>query len=1023
MSDAIDEPVDRLDGRISRSPKLGTSPRFAMIAAAILTAFAVAAAGSTIWNLHERVEQDTQEDLNRLALVIADQTSRSFQAVDLILRDAVDRIAAAPISNFQQGGMAGKAMHEYLLGQSAGLPQVANLILIDARGEYTNSARRWPVPPMSLADREQFRHCRDNDKPGLFVSEPVRNKVDGAWTLYLARRLDDTDGKFLGVVQAAVRLKHFEDFYGSVALGEGGSIVLLRHDGMMLARHPLVEGLIGRVVEDQWREVKAGNDAKPKELWSKGLDGKVRFVAFKAVPGFPLAISTSLTYEAVLGSWRRDAAILILGTSGAVAGILLLLMVLARKIRGMRHSEALFAQQNLKLERSQRLLLDAQRIGKLGHWSSDPWGNNTVCSQQLFEIAGISPAPLVSFETLVSWVHPDDVSDFLLAGKRSRGRHFVHEHRWVRPDGSIRWVRMEADPKLGPDNKVVGQFGIVQDITERKEVEQVAEESRHRLFDAIESMSQGFVLYDSEDRFVLANTHFREMFPELSSLLRPGARYEDVILASYERGLLAKVELVSQIMAWHRAGSKPIERLHHGSWIQFIEHRTSDGGTAGLMTDITEFKTIQATLEQKLSDLERIRNDLEAQKKELVATSTDLISARDAAEAASRAKSDFLAIMSHEIRTPLSGMVGMIDLLRETMLNQEQQRFTTLAKESSDGLLRVINDILDFSKLEAGRLSPEAIDFDLRHLIGGVGSLLDARARDKGLDLTVSLSPDLPQWLKGDPNRIRQILLNLVNNAIKFTETGHIGVSASHRDAGDGSVEVRIEVVDSGIGIGAETQAQLFSPFVQADTSISRKYGGSGLGLAICKQLCTMMSGTIGVSSASGAGSTFWFTVRCRPGEPCTIESPALVPDAGLSLRILVAEDSPIIATLISTLLKKHGFSKPDMVVNGKQAVAAVSQESYDVVLMDVQMPEMDGVSATRAIRNLASPGRTVPIIALTANALVGQRETYLAAGMDDYVTKPIQPSTLFAAINRWAARNRSASGRNASPAARTPGA
>ena len=184
-----------------------------------------------------------------------------------------------------------------------------------------------------------------------------------------------------------------------------------------------------------------------------------------------------------------------------------------------------------------------------------------------------------------------------------------------------------------------------------------------------------------------------------------------------------------------------------------------------------------------------------------------------------------------------------------------------------------------------------------------------------------------------------------------------------------------------------------------------------------------MMSGTIGVSSASGAGSTFWFTVRCRPGEPCTIESPALVPDAGLSLRILVAEDSPIIATLISTLLKKHGFSKPDMVVNGKQAVAAVSQESYDVVLMDVQMPEMDGVSATRAIRNLASPGRTVPIIALTANALVGQRETYLAAGMDDYVTKPIQPSTLFAAINRWAARNRSASGRNASPAARTPGA
>jgi CheY-like chemotaxis protein len=360
--------------------------------------------------------------------------------------------------------------------------------------------------------------------------------------------------------------------------------------------------------------------------------------------------------------------------------------------------------------------------------------------------------------------------------------------------------------------------------------------------------------------------------------------------------------------------------------------------------------------------------------------------------------------MSHEIRTPLSGMVGMVDLMRGTQLSEEQQRYTALAKESSDLLLEVINDILDFSKLEAGRLTPECIDFDVRQLVEGVASVMAGKARMRGLELRTVLQPELPRYLKGDPTRIRQVLLNLSANAIKFTEQGWIAITVSHREAADGKAELRMEIADSGIGMSSEVQAHVFDAFVQADTSISRKYGGSGLGLAICKQLCAMMGGAIGVESVPGQGSRFWFKVMCARGQRPLAQAEPVVAANKAPLDILVAEDSPIIATLISSLLTRQGF-RPTLVSNGAKAVAAVAEKLYDLVLMDVQMPEMDGISATRAIRALPGPVRDMPIIALTANALVGQRETYLAAGMNDYVTKPIQPPLLFAAINRWALR------------------
>ena len=536
------------------------------------------------------------------------------------------------------------------------------------------------------------------------------------------------------------------------------------------------------------------------------------------------------------------------------------------------------------------------------------------------------------------------------------------------------------------------------DIIERKRAEDALrhrEESYRALFDRA---NDGILLTNTNGELLSVNESFARMH---------GYSTSDILA----RGVQPLQTPASARLAPARMG-----RLLAGQALTFeVEHVHQDGHVFPLEVSASLICSGSTSFVQymyrDISERKRVEETLLETNRQLVEANTRANCLTAMAETANLAKSEFLANMSHEIRTPMNGVIGMIGLLLDTQLDTEQRHYAETVHTSGKLMLNLINDILDFSKVEAGKLELEILDFDLPTLLKDSVAIMAVRARDKGLALHCAANPQVPTLLRGDAVRLCQILTNLVNNAIKFTHAGEVEIRVSLLEKSPGGVLLRFSVRDTGIGIPAAKLSLLFDKFSQVETSTTRRYGGTGLGLAISKQLAKLMGGDIGVTSDEGKGSEFWFSARLgtpAASHPQAIATPPVSHGmlnllAGCRARVLVVEDNLTNQQVAMGILQRMGL-QADMVANGEEALLALAGHAYDLVLMDVQMPVMDGLEATRLIRsaNSAVANPQVPIIAMTAHAIEGDRQKCLEAGMNDYVSKPVSPQSLAEVLKQW---------------------
>ncbi len=479
-----------------------------------------------------------------------------------------------------------------------------------------------------------------------------------------------------------------------------------------------------------------------------------------------------------------------------------------------------------------------------------------------------------------------------------------------------------------------------------------------------------------------------------------------LVLGVFVLSMLLAMLLSSRL---HRVVSEPVNHLRETMGV-VAEKRDFSQRAERLSNDelgdlVDGFNMMLDQLQQYDRELRDYRQDLERQ---VVSRTQELEWAKGRAEDASRAKSDFLATMSHEIRTPMSGVLGFTSLLEKTDLDRQQKEYVEIVTSSARSLLAIIDDILDFSKMEAGKTRLEPTDFELAPLVESIRMLFTAKAAEKGIKLAVDMAPDIPPLLQGDPVRLRQVLVNLVDNAIKFTQRGQVSLRIILASMDSTGVDLCIEVSDSGIGMSPQQQEILFQPFQQSDSSITRRYGGTGLGLVITQRLVKLMGGEITLVSMPGKGSTF--TALVHLGLPRASVAPESG-DPGSASRsesfdldgvaVLVVDDHPVNLMLATALLNDEGATAIG-VKSAREALAEIRDQHFDLVLMDLEMPEMSGIEAARTLRQSAGANRNIPIIAVTAHAFPEKREEAIAAGMNDLLAKPYVPEQLFAMVQQW---------------------
>jgi PAS domain S-box-containing protein len=902
------------------------------------------------------IRKEAERDARNVSTAVAEQTDRVIDSIDQMLR-TLGYLVERDGSRFKLSDMVDRGLLVNDL--------VLQVAYTDATGTMLQSSIR-DAPPVSIADREHFRVHAERKVSGLYISRPVFGRASGKWSIQFSRRIDRPDGSFGGVAVASVDPDYFKRFYSDLSLGKDGVVMLVGDDGGVRARSIATDLATADISGTPLQRLAREPGGKAAVLES-ALDKVPRIYVASPVSHAPLTAIVGLAEEEVLDAVAAQRTVYLgAGLFGSVM------------IFGFALTIRFLVQRQAAAEKRLRQAIDNMSDGLILYDSQDRVVLWNACYEQVFPHLKQLLKPGIRFQELAQ-----------------RAAHNIRGAET--PEARDRWIRWRLDQMRSapqrfqqdlPDGRTIdtaerptGDGGIVsvsRDITPLKESAKRLTESETRFRDFAEVASDWFWETDDTHRFTYVSDRAEALgisTANLSTLDRLGLE-EDPRQSDERRVFLAAGKSFHD---WHvavtRAGAtynlslsgKPL-RNASGAFL----------GYRGCARDISVQIAAADTLER----------------------------ARRAAEAANRSKSEFLANMSHEIRTPMNGVIGMTAILLETSLDSRQLRYTRAIAQSAEALLAIINDILDYSKLEAGRVSLEGIPFATEALIDQVLSLTQNAARAKGLALIVDYPTGPVGALVGDPTRIRQVLLNLVSNAIKFSDKGTIQIIVSSTPVKDGRRMLTFQVRDEGIGISVEMQTRLFDRFTQGDASTSRKYGGSGLGLAICRQLAELMAGDIGVSSQPGAGSTFWLRLTLPTADERSLVGAGSdltddkAPSMLRSLSVLVAEDNSINQMVIGEILADGGH-RVRFVETGAQAVEAVRAESFDLVLMDISMPEMDGATATRLIRAMPDGKGRIPIVALSAHAMAGDRERYLAEGMDDYVTKPVDPPTLFRAMAR----------------------
>ena len=992
--------------------------------------------------LREDVQSRINSTTQNLAVSVRQTLDGMLDSIDVALQTTADEVAHLNVP----GHANSLAISEYMDRQVGRLAHVDFMRGTDAKGDVIYGSGR-PAKVVSMSDRPFFMKLRDDPTSALYMADPMVSKITGNSVVTFARRFNQPDGKFAGTVYASISVDKLTMLLAQIAMPSGGTIALRGNDMRLIARY-VSEGenripigstqLIAAFAAALQRDPLAGTFVSD----SSTADPVARTYSYQRSEKYKFIAVVGLPMDQNFSEWRHQAMALL-----ALATMLSLVLAfqvhsfirsrssLETMVASLKSSQSELQENHLKLERSERrhlLLLKNLNSGVVVHApdSSVVFSNRQASAllklteDQMRGKTAIDPSWCfvdVRGKPLTPDSYP--VSAVIRSKQALEGMELGVK---VSGDEALVWLEVSAFPEFFADGSLEQVVVSFYDISRRKQAENASQRAARAL------------RLVSDTNITLARaTEKPQLLEDICNLICEKGGYlmawigyaqndetrsvMPMAHAGFNHGYLASATIswsaaspygMGPIGVALRTGLTQVNRDYdnnpstqpwrdaardHGfrsSIALPFTKKSGDRGVVSIYASLTDAFNDEevALLEELTLNLVHELDALEDRRLRLEA------------ESASRAKANFLANMSHEIRTPLNAITGLAHLIRRDGLTQAQSVKLDKLESASQHLLNILNDILDMSKIEADKLTLELLPLRIESIVSNVVSMLHQRAQSKNLELITEVGA-LPSNLEGDPTRLQQALVNYASNAIKFTDSGRIFIRVRVDADSEDNALLRFEVADTGIGIQPAALDRLFSDFEQADNSMTRRFGGTGLGLSITRKLARLMGGDAGAQSTPGAGSIFWFTVCLKKGalqsvphhQPSTEEALAMLRERHGGKRVLVAEDDPVNSEIACILLEDASL-EVDVAEDGVLALEKASQNKYAVILMDMQMPHMDGLEATREIRQLSGYAAT-PILALTANAFATDKALCLAAGMTAFLTKPIPPEELYSAL------------------------